>query len=270
MRVGAYPGTFDPPTVAHLAIAAAARDQCRLDAVDLIVNSEPLGKAACARSRPGSRCSRRWPSPGRGSGSWSRTSAIWPTSPTDYDVLVLGADKWAQVLDAGFYASESARDDACRPLPQLAVAPGAGSLSPMSASSRYRRRTRRVSSTARATATPRRSRRGSPPAVDVRTAIQIAHHGWRDLDGSSSRHSRWPGSACSSRCALATTGCSSRPSWCHTRAAGCNNMAEAWLVFQLTDSGAAVGATFAFRFAPVFLFGLWGGSIVDRLDRVAR
>jgi predicted MFS family arabinose efflux permease len=46
-----------------------------------------------------------------------------------------------------------------------------------------------------------------------------------------------------------------------------SNMAEAWLVFQLTDSGAAVGATFAFRFAPVFFFGLWGGSVVDRLDR---
>lgn len=46
-----------------------------------------------------------------------------------------------------------------------------------------------------------------------------------------------------------------------------HNMAEAWLVFQLTDNGAAVGATFAFRFAPVFLFGLWGGSLVDRLDR---
>ena len=39
-------------------------------------------------------------------------------------------------------------------------------------------------------------------------------------------------------------------------------MAEAWLVLTLTGSGAAVGATFAFRFLPVLLFGLWGG--VDR------
>jgi MFS family permease len=45
------------------------------------------------------------------------------------------------------------------------------------------------------------------------------------------------------------------------------NMAEAWLVLQLTHNGAAVGATFAFRFAPVLLFGLWGGVIADRLDR---
>jgi MFS family permease len=44
-------------------------------------------------------------------------------------------------------------------------------------------------------------------------------------------------------------------------------MAEAWLVLELTDSGVAVGATFAFRFLPVFLFGLWGGAIADHFDR---
>jgi len=45
------------------------------------------------------------------------------------------------------------------------------------------------------------------------------------------------------------------------------NMAEAWLVLTLTHNGAAVGATFAFRFLPVLLFGLWGGAVVDRYDR---
>jgi MFS family permease len=44
-------------------------------------------------------------------------------------------------------------------------------------------------------------------------------------------------------------------------------MAEAWLVSTLTGSGIAVGATFAFRFLPVLLFGLWGGTIADRFDR---
>src|SRR5689334_25355990 len=44
-------------------------------------------------------------------------------------------------------------------------------------------------------------------------------------------------------------------------------MAEAWLVLTLTHSGTAVGATFACRFAPVLLFGLWGGTIADRFDR---
>jgi MFS family permease len=44
-------------------------------------------------------------------------------------------------------------------------------------------------------------------------------------------------------------------------------MAEAWLVHTLTHSGVAVGATFAFRFLPVLLFGLWGGTVADRFDR---
>jgi MFS family permease len=44
-------------------------------------------------------------------------------------------------------------------------------------------------------------------------------------------------------------------------------MAEAWLVYSLTHSGTAVGAVFAFRFAPIFFFGLWGGAIADRFDR---
>jgi MFS family permease len=44
-------------------------------------------------------------------------------------------------------------------------------------------------------------------------------------------------------------------------------MAEAWLVLSLTHSGVAVGATFAFRFLPVTLLGLWGGTVVDRFDR---
>ncbi len=44
-------------------------------------------------------------------------------------------------------------------------------------------------------------------------------------------------------------------------------MAEAWLVLKLTGSGVAVGATFAFRFLPVLLFGLWGGVVADRFDR---
>ncbi len=44
-------------------------------------------------------------------------------------------------------------------------------------------------------------------------------------------------------------------------------MAEAWLLLQLTHNGAAVGGTFAVRFAPVLMFGLWGGVMADRFDR---
>jgi MFS family permease len=44
-------------------------------------------------------------------------------------------------------------------------------------------------------------------------------------------------------------------------------MAEVWLVLTLTHNGVAVGATLAFRFLPVLLFGLWGGAIADRFNR---
>jgi MFS family permease len=47
--------------------------------------------------------------------------------------------------------------------------------------------------------------------------------------------------------------------WMHT-------MAEAWLVLKLTDDGTAVGATLGFRFLPVLVLGLWGGTLVDRFD----
>ena len=36
-------------------------------------------------------------------------------------------------------------------------------------------------------------------------------------------------------------------------------IAQDWLVFEMTGSAAAVGVTIAVQFAPVLLFGLWGG-----------
>ena len=116
---GAYPGTFDPPTIAHLAIAEAAAAQCGLDHVELVVNREPLGKSgmrplaarvamleAVAAARP-----------------WLTVVVTDKLHLADiaaeYDVLILGADKWEQVLDAGFYESVAARDDAIVRLPRL-------------------------------------------------------------------------------------------------------------------------------------------------------
>jgi len=126
VRRGAYPGTFDPPTIAHLAVAEAARDQCALHRVDLIVNRTPLGKSsmrplaarlamleAVAAARP-----------------WLDVAVTDDLHLVDiaegYDVLVLGADKWVQVLDSAFYESEAARDEAVARLPALAVAPRHG------------------------------------------------------------------------------------------------------------------------------------------------
>ena len=39
-----YPGSFDPPTVAHVHVAEPAVDQCGLDRVDLVMSEVTLGK----------------------------------------------------------------------------------------------------------------------------------------------------------------------------------------------------------------------------------
>jgi MFS family permease len=44
-------------------------------------------------------------------------------------------------------------------------------------------------------------------------------------------------------------------------------VAQSFLVLQLTHSGTALGLTTAVRFAPLFLFGAWGGLVADRLDK---
>ncbi len=44
-------------------------------------------------------------------------------------------------------------------------------------------------------------------------------------------------------------------------------IAELWLILQITDSAVAVGLITATHFGPILLLGLWGGVIADRLDK---
>ncbi|PDP85498.1 MFS transporter [Glycomyces fuscus] len=45
-------------------------------------------------------------------------------------------------------------------------------------------------------------------------------------------------------------------------------IAQDWLVLQLSGgSGIALGMTTALQFLPMLLFGLWGGALVDRMDK---
>lgn len=43
-----------------------------------------------------------------------------------------------------------------------------------------------------------------------------------------------------------------------------HQVAEVWLMLQVTDSGLAVGLVVAARFVPVLTLGLWGGAVADR------
>lgn len=125
--IGAYPGTFNPPTVAHLAIAEAARETCGLDRVDLVLSLDPLGKPGVRPTvdqRAGVlrqvAASRPW------LGVVITTHRLLADIASGYDVLVLGADKWAQVVDPAFYDDEAHRDASLARLPRLALAPRLG------------------------------------------------------------------------------------------------------------------------------------------------
>jgi hypothetical protein len=120
VTVGAYPGTFNPPTVAHLAIAEAARRQGQLDRLDLVVSRVPLGKdpvhpplehrlqvlEAIAATRP-------W------LGVRVTDQQLIAEVAAGYDAVVLGSDKWLQIQDPAWYGSLAARDRTLAALPRL-------------------------------------------------------------------------------------------------------------------------------------------------------
>lgn len=129
MTTAVFPGSFDPLTVAHLAIVDAVRSQRGIERLDLVISRRALGKEDAHHSPVTERMSSIEDQ--RHGRPWLRADATDDQLLVDiasgYDVLVLGADKWHQVHDPGFYGgSVDARDDAVARLPRLAVVPRAG------------------------------------------------------------------------------------------------------------------------------------------------
>jgi nicotinic acid mononucleotide adenylyltransferase len=126
---GVYPGSFDPPTIAHVAIAEAAVRAGALGRLDLAVSRNALGKDAATQRPFESRVAiiERLTA----DRSWLRVvvteSQLIADIAAGYDVVVMGADKWAQVRDPAWYdGSISARDAALARLPRVLVAPRPG------------------------------------------------------------------------------------------------------------------------------------------------
>lgn len=126
MRLGVYPGTFNPLTVAHLAIAEAAVLARGLDRIDLALSRAPINKEHVDRPLFTHRvdvleraaAARDW------LGVIITEARLLVDIAAGYDVLVMGADKWHQVNDVQYYGhSIAARDDAVARLPEIAVAP---------------------------------------------------------------------------------------------------------------------------------------------------
>jgi predicted RNA-binding protein with PIN domain len=128
-RKGVYPGSFDPLTIAHVAIADAAVQQAALDRLDLAISRSALGKedgahaSVDARIDAISRAARARP--------WLHGVEIDERLIVDiargYDAVVMGADKWTQVRDPAWYDGDvSARDAAVAALPHVLVVPRPG------------------------------------------------------------------------------------------------------------------------------------------------
>jgi nicotinic acid mononucleotide adenylyltransferase len=127
MGVGVFPGSFDPLTTAHLAVAEAAIDALHLARLDLVLSIDALAKAKAhssleERVRAIERHAHRIPQ------LRARVTEhqLLADIADGYDVLVIGSDKWHQLHDVRFYGTAPERDAALARLPQVAVAPRAG------------------------------------------------------------------------------------------------------------------------------------------------
>jgi Cytidylyltransferase-like len=125
-----YPGSFDPPTVAHLAIVEAALGHA--DRVRLVLSEVALGKevppggtsvevrrevleAAIDRRR------------GVEVGVTAARLVVDIAEEAGADAVVVGSDKWAQVVDPSWYGgSVEARDAVLVRLPTVLLVPRAG------------------------------------------------------------------------------------------------------------------------------------------------
>jgi nicotinic acid mononucleotide adenylyltransferase len=123
--IGCYPGSFNPATIAHVAIAEAAWQQCGLDRVDLILSEQTLGKLDVVGPTVEERAEslrsvlkdRPW------IGVAITTSQLLAEIAASYDVLVMGADKWQQITELQWYESDEHRQRSLGSLPRLAIAP---------------------------------------------------------------------------------------------------------------------------------------------------
>jgi hypothetical protein len=121
--------------VAHLAVAEAALHHGGLDRVDLVISRWALGKEHLDEASVTRRlavlhrvcASRPW------LGVAVTDARLIVEVAAGYAVVVLGADKWRQVIDPAWYGDDpcspdaiAARDAAVAALPRVLVAPRAG------------------------------------------------------------------------------------------------------------------------------------------------
>jgi hypothetical protein len=124
-RRAAFPGSFDPLTLAHLGIAEVARDRYVLDRVDLVISRVALAKEHKAGERLDERVeaiqrarhSRPW------LGLLVTELQLVSDIAEGYDLVIVGADKWAQLHDPSFHPSPAHHAGALEKLPTPVIVP---------------------------------------------------------------------------------------------------------------------------------------------------
>ena len=124
-RRGVFPGSFNPPTRAHIAISDAAMRQHRLDVLVWSVSRVALAKQDVQRPRLVDRLGVLEEVAARL--DWLEIAVTDAQLLADisvgFDVIVMGADKWHQIHDPVFYDGDpSRRDAAIAALPTVAIA----------------------------------------------------------------------------------------------------------------------------------------------------
>lgn len=130
--VAAFPGSFNPPTIAHLAIAAQSRVQFGVDRVDMIVSRRALAKEAVELPLLPHRLAVLEETAAELDWLAVRMTDLQLLADIaqDYDLLIVGADKWWQIHQLEWYESAAARDRALARLPPTAVVPRHGFENP--------------------------------------------------------------------------------------------------------------------------------------------
>lgn len=127
-RRGAFPGSFNPLTIAHLHVAQTARRAHDLDEVHLIVSEVALDKPTPPGPPFADRISLLEADAAEFEWLQVKTTAskLIVDIAEGYDVVIMGADKWRQVNEVGYYGSAAERDQAVSQLPKVVVAPRSG------------------------------------------------------------------------------------------------------------------------------------------------
>jgi len=131
-RRGVFPGSFNPLTIAHVEIARLAHEVHKLDEVVLAVSIVALDKSA----PPGPAFDERIALLEADAAEIDWLSVLTTEKQLiadiseGFDAVIMGADKWEQLHEAKYYASDDAMHEALDRLPQVIVAVRDGSTAP--------------------------------------------------------------------------------------------------------------------------------------------